>query len=937
MTTVFAVGSLVRARGRDWVVLSDSDGDLLRLRPLGGRDEESTGLLTALEEVAPATFELPNVDDLGDERSARLLRDALRLGLRSTAGPFRCFGSLAFDPRAYQLVPLLMALRLDPVRLLVADDVGTGKTVSALLVAAELLATGDASRLAVLCPPHLASQWQAEMVEKFHLPAELVLPATASRLERGCRIDETLFQRHDITVVSTDFIKSDRRREEFLRTAPELVIVDEAHTVAMAAGANRARHQRHELVSGLASDRARHLVLVTATPHSGKEEAFRSLLALLDPGFAELPDDLSGDKNQAVRRRLARNFVQRRRADLRRFLDDTPFPDRLTREETWTLSESYRSLFDSALAFASEIVANPDGGTREIRVRWWSALGLMRALASSPAAAASTLRERAKTADASSIEEVEDRGRHLVLDLVDEEDAEGSDEGLGIDLEEAAEMSPARRHLLEMANAADACKGRGDPKFARLTEIVRELIMEGWHPIVFCRYIATADYVAGELRSALPGVEVVAVTGSVPASERPSRVAELTTAEKRILVATDCLSEGINLQEHFDAVVHYDLSWNPTRHEQREGRVDRLGQPRDQVRVVTLYGADNRIDRLVLDVLVRKHEAIRASTGVSVPVPGDPGEIIQALAEGLFGGQGDWRRGEQLAFEGLGPRQLGMLADWDVAAERETRSRTVFAQEAIKVDEVVREVSEARQAVGSRQEVARFITDAVRALGGTVTGTEKIRISLGAVPSAARDAVGGVAEVEMRTSGLVRGDERTLTRSDPFVSGLAAYLLDSALDPLGDSPARRCGVIRTTAVSTLTTLLLVRYRFDLTYQRGRQSGQLLVEDADVLGYSGLPDSPIWLEPEKVASLLEVSASANITREQAHDYAAAALQAAGSWGAHLDDVARQRAGELLESHRRVRAGIGQETKSWQVSPYLPPDILGVYLYVPGPRS
>lgn len=937
MTTSFAVGSIVRARGRDWVVLSDSDGDLLRLRPLGGGDEESTGLLTTLEEVAPATFELPSADNLGDERSARLLRDALRLGIRSTAGPFRCFGSLAFDPRAYQLVPLLMALRLDPVRILIADDVGTGKTASALLIAAELLATGDTSRLAVLCPPHLAPQWQAELEEKFHLTAELVLPATASRLERGCRIDETLFQHHDITVVSTDFIKSDRRREEFLRTAPKLIIVDEAHTVAKAVGANPARHQRHDLVSGLASDPSRHLILVTATPHSGKEEAFRSLLKLLDPAFADLPDDLSGDRNQTVRRRLARHFVQRRRADLRRFLDDTPFPDRLTREETWTLSDSYRSLFDRALAFASEIVANPDGSTRERRIRWWSALGLMRALASSPAAAANTLRERAKTADASSIEEVEDLGHQLVLDLVDEEDTEESDEGLGIDLEEATGISPTRRLLLEMAATADGCKGRYDPKLAHLTEIAGELVRDGWHPIVFCRYIATADYVAGELRTALPGVKVVAVTGAVPASERPSCVDDLTTSEKRILVATDCLSEGINLQEHFDAVVHYDLSWNPTRHEQREGRVDRLGQSRDQVRVVTLYGADNRIDRLVLDILLRKHETIRASTGVSVPVPGDPGEIIEALAKGLFGGQGDWEREEQLTFEDLGPRQLGMLADWDVAAERETRSRTVFAQEAIKVDEVMREVSEARQAIGSRQEVVRFITDAVRALGGTVTGTDKIHISLDAVPTAARDAVGGVTEVEMHTSGFARGNERTLTRSDPFVSGLAAYLLDSALDSLGDSPARRCGVVRTSAVSTLTTLLLVRYRFDLTYQRGRQSGQLLVEDSDILGFSGLPNTPNWLEPEDVGTLLEVSASANITPEQARDYAMAALQAAGSWREHLDDVAQQRAGELLESHQRVRAGIGQETKSWQVSPYLPPDILGVYLYVPGPRS
>jgi hypothetical protein len=111
----FTVGSLVRARGREWVVLPDSDDELLLLRPLGGADADAAGVLTALEPVVSARFELPDPDKLGDDRSARLLRDALRLGFRASAGPFRSFGQLAFEPRPYQLVPLLMALRLDPV------------------------------------------------------------------------------------------------------------------------------------------------------------------------------------------------------------------------------------------------------------------------------------------------------------------------------------------------------------------------------------------------------------------------------------------------------------------------------------------------------------------------------------------------------------------------------------------------------------------------------------------------------------------------------------------------------------------------------------------------------------------------------------------------------------------------------------------------------
>src|SRR5262245_18953487 len=316
----FAVGSLVKARGREWVVLPESKDDLLIVRPLGGTDDETTGILLRLERVEPATFELPNPNEIGDYRSCRLLRDAVRLGFRSSAGPFRSFARIAVEPRPYQLVPLLMALKLDTVRLLIADDVGIGKSVEAALSVRELIDRGEVKRFAVLCPPQIAEQWQKELADKFHLDAELVLPGTVTRLEKACRMGQSVFDRFPFVVVSTDFIKADRRRDDFLRAAPELVVIDEAHTCAWAGEGKGARHQRHLLVRGLAVDPDRHLILVTATPHSGNEEAFRSLLGLLDPAFRELPDDLSGPDNEPARREVAAHFVQRRRADIRHFL-----------------------------------------------------------------------------------------------------------------------------------------------------------------------------------------------------------------------------------------------------------------------------------------------------------------------------------------------------------------------------------------------------------------------------------------------------------------------------------------------------------------------------------------------------------------------------------------------------------------------------------------
>src|SRR5208282_2096877 len=132
-------------------------------------------------------------------------------------------------------------------------------------------------------------------------------------------------------------------------------------------------------------------------------------------------------------------------------------------------------------------------------------------------------------------------------------------------------------------------------------------------------------------------VRVESVTGLLPPAEREARIASLVAEPgEYVLVCTDCLSEGINLQQHFNAVLHYDLAWNPTRHEQREGRVDRFGQEKSQVRVVTYYGTDNPIDGVILDVLIRKHKSIKSDLGVAVAVPGSSEQIAEALFEGAL-------------------------------------------------------------------------------------------------------------------------------------------------------------------------------------------------------------------------------------------------------------------------------------------------------------
>jgi superfamily II DNA or RNA helicase/ribosomal protein S15P/S13E len=942
----FAVGSLVRARGREWVVLPESEEELLVVRPLGGTDDETTGIFMPLEPVESARFAPPDPRQAGDNRSSRLLRDAVRLGFRASAGPFRSFARLGVEPRPYQLVPLLMALSLEPVRLLIADDVGIGKTVEACLVARELIDRGEVERLAVLCPPHLAEQWQAELRDKFHVDAELVLPSTARRLSQACRPGESIFDYYPHVVVSTDFIKSDSRRDEFLRTCPELVIVDEAHTCASGADRNSGRHQRHQLVKGLAAKETRHMILVTATPHSGNEEAFRSLLALLNPDFADLPEDLTGKENERRRRELARHFVQRRRGDIVHYLDaDTPFPEREEGEDAYKLHEDYKRLFDRVLRYARETVSDPAGGDRRRqRVRWWSALALLRSLASSPAAAAATLRTRAASADTDTAAEADEVGRRSVLDLIEDVAADGLDVTPGGYSGEDDESQSGRRRLLEMARQAEGLLGSKDAKLQKTIRIVKGLVADGFRPIVFCRYIATADYVADALRGALRGVEVAAVTGSLAPAEREDRIAQLVESPGHVLVATDCLSEGINLQEHFDAVVHYDLSWNPTRHEQREGRVDRYGQPSPRVKVVTVYGVDNQIDGIVLDVLIRKHKKIRSSLGVSVPVPVDTDQVIDAIFEGVLlrEGRADADTTQSLlpGFEdAFTPQKEELFKLWDTVADREKRSRTMFAQETIKVEDVARELREARAAVGAGVDVKGFTVEALKASGAAISQNGSVRMDLRETPRALREALGYMGDeipvLHARFELPVKEKQVYLTRTHPLVEGLASYVMETALDPavVERVIARRCGAVRTREVEKRTTALLLRFRYHILVRRGEEEKALLAEDCRILAYGGPPQAAQWLAQDRAEALLLAEVGENIEPEQARDFARRAVEGLEHLGPHMEDEAKRRGAELLESHRRVRNAARMRGVQYRIEPQLPPDVLGVYVYLP----
>ena len=416
-----------------------------------------------------------------------------------------------------------------------------------------------------------------------------------------------------------------------------------------------------------------------------------------------------------------------------------------------------------------------------------------------------------------------------MLDLIDSDATEGMDVAPGADIDEDDTDDTGRKvrnRLAAMAREAEALKGEKDTKLQKAVTIISGLVKDGYQPIVFCRFIPTAEYVAQELRRRLPKIEVMAITGLLPPAEREERVQQLAKSPQRVLVCTDCLSEGINLQEAFNAVFHYDLSWNPTRHEQREGRVDRFGQTSPRIRVMTYYGQNNIIDGIVLEVLIRKHRTIRSSLGISVPVPLDTEQVVEAIFEGVLS------RGHESRLPAQQP-QLPGFADvvheqrdelfklWDAATERERVSRTIFAQNSIKTDEVERELNAVQNSIGLSSDVAHFTKESLQGYGAFVSearGGNIVEFNLKDVPIALRDAIDMrhfVTDKEhllLRTSFTTLGLPNTLylSRTHPLIEGLAAYVMDTALDPVEDvrnKPiARRCGLIKTRKVQTRTTL-----------------------------------------------------------------------------------------------------------------------------------
>ncbi|MCL2714320.1 MAG: SWF/SNF helicase family protein, partial [Alphaproteobacteria bacterium] len=607
--------------------------------------------------------------------------------------------------------------------------------------------------------------------------------------------------------------------------------------------------------------------------------------------------------------------------------EDRAFPKHESAEHSYRLSKPYMDFQEAVLDYCLNVVSRAGAGQREQRLAFWGTLALMRCVGSSPAAAVSALRNR-MAADS-------DRLEPQIFD------DDGNDED-AVDIEPAAAFD-ADPKLLALVKRAEELKDKADPKLKALIDVLAPIIKKGANPVVFCRYLATADHVREGLRSAFPKLVVESVTGVLTPDERRDRVSEMGQAAKdkdlqRILVATDCLSEGINLQQLFDTVVHYDLCWNPTRHQQREGRVDRFGQPAELVRSIMMYSPDSAIDGAVLDVVLRKANEIREATGVTVPLPEDKGPVTAALmaAVMLRGGVPVKPENSQLALGlSLEDGTRFMETTWRDASENEKKSRARFAQHAMKPQQVAPEWAKVRALLGSPEDARQFVERAMGRFGVPLESRKSALLAhVEALEPGLRDRLHEhdlkgslrLASTEPAPSGTA-----LLTRTHPLTATLAEALVEASLDreaftALGIG---RVGAWPTTAVQKVTSLVLLRMRFKLIIH-ARRERLLLAEEAALVAIEG---GKVVAMGEAARVLLNAPATSDfapVARDRFIGKAREGLP--GLLQGPIADFARSRAGELMDDHGRLRVASGASRVT--VEAVLPPDVIGLFVLMPG---
>ena len=573
--------------------------------------------------------------------------------------PFRA--GIRLDP--YQLEPLRKALRLPRVNLFIADDVGLGKTIEAGLIARELLLRKKAREIVVSCPPSMLLQWQEELANRFGLQFEILDKDYIQRVRRERGFSVNPWTTHSRFLISHRLLIDENYtsglRDWLGNFRPgTLLILDEAHHAAPSSGQKYAiDSQITHAVRGLAY-RFEHRLFLSATPHNGHSNSFSALLEILDPQrFCRGVKVNKQNREDVMVRRLKEDLREIQGGFPKRHVDQITLrdlPPDTPELQLASLLSQYQETREQRLSGESKRVQASSG---------LLLCHLQQRLFSSIEAFAKTLRVHRRTVEKqrqAPTLKTEAKPEATTLDLLsgavdaDDDRATLADSELAAEVDAQVEAATAasdapadhshEEHLLQqMADLADASRRSPDARVRHLTEWIATHMCPGgtWnrtHIIIFTEYEDTLRYLEQQLRTAIATSEnaldrIAIYRGPTPADEREDlkRAFNADPGEHpvRILIATDAAREGLNLQAHCNRLFHFDLSWNPSRMEQRNGRIDRKLQPAADV-YCHYFVYEQRPEDRILETVVRKTQTIRAELGsLSQVIDGDLENLLK--------------------------------------------------------------------------------------------------------------------------------------------------------------------------------------------------------------------------------------------------------------------------------------------------------------------
>lgn len=392
----FQAGSVIQNRNRLWRV-DTINGNVVTATPLDGNTGNRHRFYTPVEDITEGSLAPPDPEKLGNPEFQRLLNRAYRLSMLHGTAPLVSLQRSRVIPTEYQLTPVVMGLDMPRVRLLLADDVGLGKTIEAGLITSELLARNKAERILIVTPANLREQWREAFNYFFHIDTSIISRRHRKAMEKEIPPGSSPWEHHSKLIVSIDYAKQDSIHHEIRSQDWDLVIIDEAHQAAKpheSSASESISMQRWDFAQDI-TDHAEHCLLLTATPHNGFTDSFASLLNMLDVGA------VSGDRHDpTIHRDVAKqHVVQRRREDVKQWFSDqdgeSPFPERDQSEVRITPTEYETRAYDAVREYGDLLMSTAQASSSKSQtLARWSIIHFLKRALSSPEALRQSLKNR---------------------------------------------------------------------------------------------------------------------------------------------------------------------------------------------------------------------------------------------------------------------------------------------------------------------------------------------------------------------------------------------------------------------------------------------------------------------------------------------------------------------------------------------------------------